>query len=131
MTRMTLIAVFALSACVATADETALAPDFSKMDWQLVEVDGKAPGWSATINLGEAGRISGQAPCNRYFGPVTRAGDSFVPGMIASTEMACLHMQGESEFFALLAGVTHAEQMPGMLVLKGVGHQMRFVQPIE
>ena len=131
MSRMTLIAAFALSACVATADETALAPDFSKMDWQLVEVDGKAPGWSATINLGEAGQISGQAPCNRYFGPVTRKGDSFVVGNAGATMMACPDLKGESEFFALLAGVTHAEQMPGMLTLSGNGHQMRFVQPID
>lgn len=131
MTRMTLIAAFALSACVATADETAQAPDVSRMDWQLTEVDGKAPGWSATINLSEAGRISGQAPCNRYFGPVTRNGSSFVPGPIAATKMACLHMKGEAEFFAMLSGVTHAEQVLGILTLTGGGHQMLFVQPVD
>lgn len=124
-------ALFALSACVATANETTLAPDFSKMDWQLIEVDGKQPGWSATLNLGEPGMISGQAPCNRYFGPVARKGDSFVPGAIAATEMACLHLQGEAEFFALLSGITKAEQAPGLLTLSGGGHQMRFVQPID
>lgn len=131
MKPIALFAALALSACVASADETTLAPDFSKMDWQLTEVDGKRPDWSATLNLGEPGKISGQAPCNRYFGPIARDGDSFTPGAIASTKMACLHMQGEAEFFALLGGVTKAEQMPGMLTLSGGGHVMRFVQPID
>lgn len=131
MARLSLIAAFALSACVADADDTTVVQNFSEMEWQLAEVDGKAPGWSATINLGEVGQINGQAPCNRFFGPVTWQGDSFVPGQIAATEMACEHLNGETEFFALLAAVTHAEQMPGVLVLKGGGHQMRFVQPIN
>lgn len=126
-----IVALFALTACVATADETTLAPDFSKMDWVLSEVDGKPAPYGATLNLGEAGKISGQAPCNRYFGPVTRRGDSFVPGAIAATEMACLHMEGEAEYFAILAGITRAEQLPGMLTLSGGGHQLRFVQPID
>lgn len=131
-----LLTALALSACVASADETALAPDFSKMDWILTEVDGKTTDWTATINLAEArengsGQISGQAPCNRYFGPVTRDGDSFRPGALASTQMACLHMTGEAEFFAILGGITKAEQGPGTLILSGGGHEMRFVQPID
>lgn len=126
-----LAAALALSACVAPADETTLAPDFSRMDWRLTEVDGVRPEWTATLNLGEAGKISGQAPCNRYFGPVMRDGDRFVPGAIASTEMACEHLEGEGRFFAILAGVTKAEQGPGLLVLSGGGHEMRFVQPIN
>ena len=128
-----LLAVLALSACVTTggAAETALAPDFSKMDWTLAEVDGKPPAYSATLNLGEAGRIVGQAPCNRYFAALTREGSRFVPGPIGATRMACLHMVGEVEYLALLAGITTAEQGPGTLILSGGGHEMRFVQPID
>jgi len=121
----------ALSASASGADETALAPDFSKMDWRLSEVDGAPPEWEATLNLGEPGRLSGQAPCNRYSGAVTRDGTGFVPGAIAATRMACLHIKGEAEFFAILGGITTAEQGPGMLVLTGGGHEMRFVQPID
>lgn len=131
MKYLILSAAFALSACIAVADDTTNAPDLSNMDWQLVEVDGKAPGWSATVNLGESGRISGQAPCNRFFGALTYQGDSFKVGNLASTEMACLHMQGEAEFFALIAGVEKAKKMPGLLILTGGGHEMRFVQPID
>lgn len=134
------LAALMLAACVPAPGPTPggeppsitdLAPDFSKMDWILSEVDGKPAPFSATINLGEPGRISGQAPCNRYFGPVARKSDSFVPGAIAATEMACLHLEGEGEFFAILSGITKAEQGPGMLILSGGGHQMRFVQPID
>lgn len=131
MKNLILTACFALSACVAVADETVRAPDLSNMDWQLVEVDGKPPEWSATINLGEPGRISGQAPCNRYFGPLTHEGERFKVGNLAATKMACPQMQGEAAFFALIAGVEKAEKLPGLLILTGSGHQMRFVQPID
>ena len=94
MKYLILSAAFALSACIAVADDTTNAPDLSNMDWQLVEVDGKSPEWSATVNLGESGRISGLAPCNRFFGALTHQGDSFKVGNLAATEMACLHMQG-------------------------------------
>jgi heat shock protein HslJ len=131
MKHLILFAALALSACVVSADDTALAPDSSKMDWNLTEVDGKRPDWSATLNLGEPGRIVGQAPCNRYFGPLSRDGDSFKVGALAATEMACAHLQGEGTFFAILSGITKAVEQPGLLILTGGGHEMRFVQPIH
>ena len=129
--KLPILAALALSACVASADAPPDDPDFSTMDWQLVAVDGKDPGWTATLNLAEPGRISGQAPCNRYFGPLSRDGNSFKVGALAATEMACLHMQGEAEFIQLIAGVETAEEMPGLLILSGGGHDLRFVQPID
>lgn len=131
MKHLILFAALALSACVVSADDTALAPDSSRMDWSLTEVDGKRPDWSATLNLGEPGRIVGQAPCNRYFGPLSRDGDSFKVGALAATEMACVHLQGEGSFVAILGGITKAEEKPGLLILTGGGHEMRFVQPIH
>ena len=128
-----LIATLALIASLQPggADETALAPDFAKMDWTLSEVDGKAPAYGATLNLGEAGMLAGQAPCNRYFATVTRDGTGFVPGAIAASRMACAQLAEEAEFLALLSDITTAEQGPGLLVLSGGGHEMRFVQPID
>jgi heat shock protein HslJ len=128
-----ILACIALSACVSTggADETALAPDFTKMDWRLVEVDGKAPGYEATLNLGEQGRITGQAPCNRYFADLTREGDRFTPGMIGVTRMACFQIKGEAEYFTALQGVTTQKLQPGRLTLSGGGHELVFVQPID
>ena len=131
MKHLVLFAALALSACVVSADDTALSPDLSKMDWHLTEVDGKRPDWSATLNLGEPGRIVGQAPCNRYFGPLSRDGDSFKVGALAATEMACAHLEGEGTFFAILGGITKATEQPGLLILTGGGHEMRFDQPIN
>jgi heat shock protein HslJ len=131
MKHLILFAALALSACVVSADDTALLPDSSKMDWNLTEVDGKRPDWSATLSLGEPGRIVGQAPCNRYFGPLSRDGGSFKVGALAATEMACAHLEGEGAFFVILGGITKAEEKPGLLILTGGGHEMRFVQPIH
>lgn len=127
------LAALVLAACVQTgqADETALAPDFSKMDWILSRVDGQPAGYTATLNLGDAGRITGQAPCNRYFADLTRDGDSFVLGAIGATRMACLQIAGEAAFFQTLQGVETAKLGPGLLTLTGGGHEMVFVQPID
>src|SRR3989338_5758254 len=43
-------------------------------DWVLTHVDGAAVGYSATLSLSQAGRVTGQAPCNRYFADVVRGG---------------------------------------------------------
>lgn len=59
-----ILALTILPACA----ETAAKPDDTAMtNWVLDQIDGKAPGWSATISLADPGQISGQAPCNRYF----------------------------------------------------------------
>ena len=114
-----------------TVDETALAPDFSKMDWVLTMIDDKPAAFSATLNLGEAGRAVGQAPCNRYSATVTRAGTAFKFGPIAATRMACAQLEEETAFFELLSNVTSAEGGYGFLTLKSGGHTIQFAQPID
>ncbi len=140
-----ILAVLALAACKPEAlavtqplegigrptDETSFGPDFSKMDWTLNLVDGKPVAYSATINLGVEGRVSGQAPCNRYSGSLKADGNSFVPGMIASTKMACENMAAEADFFKILAGITTKEGGSGLMTLRGGGHELTFVQPIN
>lgn len=127
------LAALVLAACMQTAqaDETALAPDFTKMDWILTTVDGQPAGYSATLNLGDPVRVTGQAPCNRYFADLTRDGDSFKLGAIGATRMACQQIAGEAAYFQMLQGVETVAMGPGMLTLTGNGHQMEFVQPIE
>ena len=125
MTRMLLAALLSLTAFAAQADQGTAA--VRPQEWQLAEVDGSAPGWTATLNLSEPGKVSGQAPCNRYFGPVTWDADRFQVGNLAATRMACLHMQGEDVFFSLLQAMETSQLMPDALILSGAGHQMRFV----
>jgi heat shock protein HslJ len=132
MLKMTLIAL-ALAGFVqaALADETALVPDFTQMDWLLIEVDGARVDFAATLNLGAPGQATGQAPCNRYVADLTRDGDRFVLAAIGATRMACAQMAAEADFFQVLQGVETAAQQPGMLTLSGGGHQLVFVQPID
>lgn len=120
-----ILAVFALTACTGAglADQPA--------EWVLSSVDGVAPEYTATLDLSEPGRLAGQAPCNRYFAALTREGDSFQPGQIGATRMACLQIKGEAEYLALLSAVTTAVEQDGVLILTGAGHEMRFVPPTK
>lgn len=113
------LAVLALAACVETGN--------AGTEWVLHSVDGQAVEYSATLSLAEPGRLTGQAPCNRYFADVTRDGANFKPGMIGATRMACLQIKGEAEFFQTLQGVTQIEETAGKLTLAGAGHHMVFV----
>lgn len=138
--RLVLIAILAITGCVEAQaggetalplDEAALAPDFSKMDWVLTAIDDQPAGFNATMNLGEAGRAVGQAPCNRYSAAVTRQGTVFQFGPIAATRMACDQLKEEMAYFELLAKVTSAEGGYGFLTLKAGTHRLQFAQPID
>jgi heat shock protein HslJ len=119
--------ILALTILPADAETTA-KPDDAMTDWVLDQIDGAAPGWPATISLAEPGRISGQAPCNRYFAGATIRDGSIAIQPIAATRMACADLAGEARFFQLLQGMTVVEQSADSLVLIGGGHQMAFVR---
>ena len=111
--------------------ETEVVTDFSKMDWTLALIDGKPVAYSATLNLGTKARISGQGPCNRYMADLKSDGKTFEPGLIAGTLMACENLADEGEFFTLLAGIKTMDRSTGQLILRGNGHEMTFLQPIN
>ncbi|MDZ4311152.1 MAG: META domain-containing protein [Cypionkella sp.] len=114
------VAALALAACVE--EDKAAGPD-----WMLSLVDGQAVDYTATLSLTEPGRVTGQAPCNRYFADLSRDGSSFKLGMIGATRMACLQIKGEADFFQTLQGIETADEASGKLTLSGAGHQMVFV----
>ena len=65
-------------------------------------------------------RISGQGPCNRYFGSVVQSdigSNSIQVGPIASTKMACPHLSAEHRYFQDLHYVALAKVMPDGLIL--------------
>ena len=121
------LAALVLAACVQSGQ----ADQFNAVDWALTSVDGKPAGYSATLNLGDAGRATGQAPCNRYSADLTHDGTTFKLGAIGATRMACLQIKGEAEFFQALQGVETYAVRRGELTLTGGGHVMVFVQPIN
>ena len=77
--------------------------------WHLVEFDGKpvdAPDKYELSFLAD-GRVAGIGECNRFFGPyqVVNANGGIKIGPVASTMMACLDPNIETEFFRMFENV--------------------------
>lgn len=117
------------SACAALADGTAAAVDFTTADWHLLTLDGAALAAPVTINLGEAGHVSGQAPCNRFFGPVESNGMAIKFGGLGATMMACEYLEDEHAFLTALGGVDMAMREGDTLTLSGGAHTLVFALP--
>ena len=65
-------------------------------------------------------RVSGQGPCNRYFGSITHldaGSNSIQVGPLASTKMACPYLSAEHRYFQDLQRVSMVTVMPAGLVL--------------
>jgi heat shock protein HslJ len=65
-------------------------------------------------------RVSGQGPCNRYFGSITHADTGSISiqvGPIASTKMACPHLSAEHRYFQDLQRVSMVTVAPDGLIL--------------
>ena len=65
-------------------------------------------------------RVSGQSPCNRYFGSVVQSNtgsNSIQLGPLASTKMACPHLPAEHNYFQNLQRVSMVTVVPDGLVL--------------
>jgi heat shock protein HslJ len=64
--------------------------------------------------------VSGQGPCNRYFGSITHSdtgSNSIQVGPLASTKMACRHLSAEHRYFHDLQRVSMVTIVPDGLVL--------------
>jgi heat shock protein HslJ len=114
----------ALPAC---ADQTAKTTETAMSEWVLHTIDGKAPGWRATIYVSEPGKIAGRAPCNQYFAGLVTDGAGFAVKPIAASRMACADLAGEAVYFEVLQQMTAMDQTAQQLVLTGKGHEMVFV----
>lgn len=98
--------------------------------WRLESIDAEPFALTATLQIGADGRISGAAPCNRWFarGPGL---DGALLGPIGSTKRACDGLDDELRFLGLLAVMTDAQASADRLVLTGEGHEMVFVPLVE
>ncbi len=66
-------------------------------------------------------RVSGQGPCNRYFGSITHSdtgSNSIQVEPLASTKIACPHLSAEHRYFQDLQRVSMFKVVPDGLVLK-------------
>jgi heat shock protein HslJ len=79
----------------------AMADDLSGV-WTLTAIDGAEVAFATTLDLTEPGKLTGKAPCNNYSGKLSVAADSFLPGPILSTKMACDGMAEEAAYLQAL-----------------------------
>ncbi len=103
---LSIFAISVLAACGATTGATKLKVGTAQVSvvntqWQLAGYSSK--GKVPTLVI-EGGKLSGQAPCNRYFGELIldpKAGD-FSASNIGATRMACENLSEESNYIEML-----------------------------
>jgi heat shock protein HslJ len=128
MIRGTLILLSVLTACLK--DETVSGQTTASDVWVLNTMNGTSVDTQITIEFPEEGRISGQAPCNRYFATQTAPLPWFEVGPIGSTKMACPKLNLESHYFTALQQMTTAEITGDTLLLKAdTGDSLVFKTP--
>lgn len=106
-------------------------PPVLALEWTLAEVDGQPVGYSATLSVDAEARITGRAPCNRYFAGFTGNLPEFRPDAMGSTRMACAAMADEDVYFRLLQGVDRLTSSDRELHLSGAGHSLIFRRPLD
>lgn len=126
--RLAVVLALALAACLG--DETVTEYGGGGQPWRLTEIDGAAYGASATLSFDGAGRISGEAPCNRYSGRMAAPYPWFEATAVVATRRACPDIAAEAAFFAALEAMSLAEVSGGTLILSTPeGRQMVFTRP--
>jgi uncharacterized membrane protein len=87
--------------------------------WLIVDISGSIVGGETyQLQFDDAGRLSGQAGCNRFSGPYTQRGHTLIPGAIVSTRMACPGDRGrdEARMLQLLRGPVQISYRGGMIL---------------
>lgn len=119
------LCVLMLAGC--QPDETLTAYADGQSVFVLQSIDDTAFNATATIDISEAGKISGQAPCNRYFATQSTPYPWFEAGPIGATRMACDSLSAETVFFTALSDMTLAEVVGDTLILSNDnGREMVF-----
>lgn len=89
---------------------------FSDNSFTLISVQGQPAPYAVHISFAE-GRVTGQGPCNRFFGALTYDATQFRIENLGSTRMACPDLAAEAAFFALLDKVRQADRREGEITL--------------
>lgn len=103
-----LFGLLALAACDDSPAATAvtLSPGTSYL---VSQIDGAAAPEGVTLAIPEAGRLAGQAPCNRYFASFEQDGGTLAVSAAGATRMACMdggRMTAETAFLTAIEAVT-------------------------
>lgn len=118
-------ALATLPAC--RADETVGGYGGADRVWLLQDINGEAFPARATMTFPEPGKIAGQAPCNRFFGPMTVPYPWFDASALATTRMACPELEDESKFLEYIEKMSLSEVSGSVLLLSNdAGDTMTF-----
>jgi len=116
MIRLALIAgLLGLSQC--GADETVAGYGGAGRVWTLTELNGAPFDARATLTFPEDGKISGQAACNGFSGPMTAPYPWFEVGDMIVTRMACPDLDKETAYLQALGQATQSEVADDTLIL--------------
>ena len=122
------LAFIMTTACQTNESITTFAGNVTA--FMLQSIDGAAFVAKATIDVSEAGKITGHGPCNRYFANQTAPYLWFSTGLIGSTRMACPDLAAEAQFFDALSTMTLVAVLGGTLILADDnGREMLFQAP--
>lgn len=110
-----LAALSGLSQC--QSDETIRAYGGGDKTWRLVELNNAPFKGRATLTFPEAGKIAGEAPCNRYSATMTVPYPWFEAGPIAATRRACPDLAAEAAFLKALEAATISDVLGDTLIL--------------
>ncbi len=117
--------ILALANC--RDDETVANYGGADTEWRLTEIDGAPFTARATLRFAEDGKITGNAPCNSYFGEQTAAYPSFSAEKIGATRRACPDLDKETLYLTALAEMTRSEVAGDTLRLgNDAGREMVF-----
>jgi heat shock protein HslJ len=122
--RLSLLSFAALAACVSPA----LSDNIAGIDWHLVGLEGQEVAWTASLRF-DGEKVTGKAPCNRFFGTNGAALPEVSFGAMGATKMACPDLAAEDAFFDALSAMQRAELDQGHLYLIGPeGRIMEFAR---
>jgi heat shock protein HslJ len=110
--RLSLLSLVALAACVTPA----LSDEITGVDWHLVGLEGQDITWEASLRF-DGDKVTGKAPCNRFFGTNTATLPAIGFGAMGATKMACPDLAAEDAFFAALQAMQRSELDQGHLYL--------------
>ena len=118
------LACLALAAC---RDETVAGYGALGATWQLTELDGAPFAAKATLQFDQEGNLTGDAPCNRYFGKQLAPYPWFQAQDIGATRRACPALEQETKYLGALAEMTLSEVSGDTLILSNdAGREMVF-----
>lgn len=125
MRRLNYLALMCLLAC--GPDETISGYADPQAVFVLQAINDGPFAARATIRFPEAGRISGDGPCNGYSATQSAPYPWFDAGPIVATRRACPDLQAETTFFETLTAMRIAEVSgPVLLLSNDAGETMLF-----